>query len=64
MIRLVKVTLSLNSMCMKKDFDLPHLVMTYTAILSLGILRDDFSKLDKKGLIRMMRCSQNEDGRY
>ncbi|KAG1751103.1 terpenoid cyclases protein prenyltransferase [Suillus lakei] len=32
------------------DHDNPQIIMTYTALLSLSILRDDFSLLDRKGL--------------
>ncbi|OCH90435.1 terpenoid cyclases/Protein prenyltransferase [Obba rivulosa] len=46
------------------DYDIPHLVMTYTALLSLAILRDDFSKLDRPGILRFMRACQREDGSF
>jgi len=42
----------------------PHVIMTYTALLSLAILRDDFSKLDRPGLITLLRTCQQEDGRF
>ncbi|KAF7309818.1 Terpenoid cyclases/Protein prenyltransferase [Mycena indigotica] len=42
----------------------PHLVMTYTALLTLAILRDDFLRLDRKGLIKFMRSCQKEDGSF
>ena len=38
--------------------------MTYTAFLALAILRDDFSKLDRSGIIRFLRSCQREDGRW
>lgn len=38
--------------------------MTYTALLALAILRDDFSKLDRPGLITLLRACQREDGRF
>ena len=38
--------------------------MTYTAFLALAILRDDFSKLDRSGIIRFLRTCQQEDGRW
>ncbi|KAL7279666.1 hypothetical protein ACG7TL_006073 [Trametes sanguinea] len=44
------------------DYDNPHLVMTYTALLSLAILRDDFSKLDRKGILRFLGACQQQDG--
>ncbi|KAI9069323.1 terpenoid cyclases/Protein prenyltransferase [Trametes sanguinea] len=46
------------------DCDNPHLVMTYTALLSLAILRDDFSKLDRKGILRFLSACQQEDGSF
>ncbi|KAJ1303179.1 hypothetical protein OPQ81_011378 [Rhizoctonia solani] len=42
----------------------PNLIMTYAAILSLAILRDDFSKLDRPGLIRFVASRQNADGSF
>ena len=38
--------------------------MTYTALLSLAILRDDFSKLNRSGILRLIRASQLEDGSF
>ena len=38
--------------------------MTYTALLALAILRDDFSQLDRQGLIGLLRATQRADGRY
>ncbi|KAK7054301.1 geranylgeranyl transferase type-1 subunit beta [Paramarasmius palmivorus] len=38
--------------------------MTYTALLSLAILRDDFSKLDRHGLIEFIRACQTEEGSF
>ncbi|EJC98499.1 terpenoid cyclases/Protein prenyltransferase [Fomitiporia mediterranea MF3/22] len=46
------------------DADLPHLIMTYTALLSLAILRDDFSQLDRQGLIGLLRATQKDDGSF
>ena len=46
------------------EFDTPHIIVTYTALLSLAILRDDFSKLDRPGLLTFLRACQREDGRY
>ncbi|KAL1946071.1 hypothetical protein VTO73DRAFT_15198 [Trametes versicolor] len=46
------------------EYDLPHLVMTYTALSSLSILRDDFSKLDRAGIIRFLRACQQADGSF
>ena len=34
-------------------FDMPHMIMTYTALLSLAVLRDDFTKLDRPGIIQV-----------
>lgn len=38
--------------------------MTYTALLTLAILRDDFSRLDKHGILVLLKSCQREDGRY
>ena len=46
------------------EYDTGHLVMTSTALLCLSILRDDFSKLDRQGILRLLRSCQQEDGRY
>ncbi|KAJ7091325.1 terpenoid cyclases/protein prenyltransferase alpha-alpha toroid [Mycena belliarum] len=46
------------------DYDGPHLVMTYTALLTLAILRDDFSKLDRPGLVKFIRTCQRDDGSF
>lgn len=37
--------------------------MTYTAILSLAILRDDFARLDRDGVRNLLRATQLDDGR-
>ncbi|KAG1822702.1 terpenoid cyclases/protein prenyltransferase alpha-alpha toroid [Suillus subaureus] len=44
--------------------DNPQIIMTYTALLSLSILRDDFSRLDRKGLLKFLRSCQNIDGSF
>ncbi|KAJ6493585.1 terpenoid cyclases/protein prenyltransferase alpha-alpha toroid [Mycena vitilis] len=46
------------------DYNGPHLVMTYTALLTLAILRDDFSKLDRAGLVKFVRACQRDDGSF
>ncbi|XP_006462448.1 hypothetical protein AGABI2DRAFT_72409 [Agaricus bisporus var. bisporus H97] len=46
------------------DYDTPHIIMTYTALLALSILRDDFAKLDRSGLIRLLRACQRDDGSF
>ncbi|KAJ6591620.1 terpenoid cyclases/protein prenyltransferase alpha-alpha toroid, partial [Mycena vulgaris] len=46
------------------DYDGPHLVMTYTALLTLAILRDDFSKLDRSGLVKFIRACQRDNGSF
>jgi len=40
-----------------------NLAMTYTAILNLAILRDDFSRLDKAAILSHIRSLQQADGR-
>ncbi|KAJ7155455.1 terpenoid cyclases/protein prenyltransferase alpha-alpha toroid [Mycena crocata] len=46
------------------DYDSPHLVMTYTALLALAILRDDFSKLDRPGIVKFIGTCQRDDGSF
>ncbi|KAF8216446.1 terpenoid cyclases/protein prenyltransferase alpha-alpha toroid [Mycena galopus ATCC 62051] len=46
------------------NYNGPHLVMTYTALLMLAILRDDFSKLDRAGLVKFVRVCQRENGSF
>ncbi|KAJ7504424.1 terpenoid cyclases/protein prenyltransferase alpha-alpha toroid [Mycena galericulata] len=46
------------------DYDGPNLVMTYTALLTLAILRDDFSNLDRAGLVKFIRACQQENGSF
>lgn len=43
--------------------DPPHVILTYTALLSLAILRDDFTQLDRLGIVRFLQACQREDGR-
>jgi geranylgeranyl transferase type-1 subunit beta len=45
------------------DHDTPQIIMTYTALLSLSILRDNFSRLDRKGVLKFLKSCQNSDGR-
>ncbi|GLB38600.1 putative terpenoid cyclases protein prenyltransferase [Lyophyllum shimeji] len=46
------------------DYDTPHIIMTYTALLTLAILRDDFSRLDRPGLLDFIRACQRDDGSF
>ncbi|KAF8515289.1 terpenoid cyclases/protein prenyltransferase alpha-alpha toroid [Gautieria morchelliformis] len=55
---------SLKNDTSNKSYDPPHLVMTYTALLSLSILRDDFSQLDRSGLISFLKSTQHTDGSF
>ncbi|KIJ54512.1 hypothetical protein M422DRAFT_152995 [Sphaerobolus stellatus SS14] len=47
-----------------RDYDQPHLIMTYTALLSLSILRDDFSRLDHAGILKFLKSTQHLDGSF
>lgn len=40
------------------------MIVTYTALVSLAILRDDFTRLDRRGLVTFLGSSQQEDGRF
>ncbi|KAJ3551791.1 hypothetical protein NM688_g4506 [Phlebia brevispora] len=46
------------------EYDTPNLIMSYTTMLSLAILRDDFSELDRPGLIQFLKSCQCEDGSF
>ena len=48
----------------ESEFDTPHMIVTYTALISLAILRDDFTRLDRPGLVTFLRSSQRKDGRF
>ena len=40
------------------------MIVTYTALIALAILRDDFTRLDRQGLVMFLKPSQKEDGRF
>ncbi|ETW82127.1 hypothetical protein HETIRDRAFT_239432, partial [Heterobasidion irregulare TC 32-1] len=42
----------------------PNLIMTYTALQALAILRDDFAPLDRPGLARFVGACQGPDGSF
>ncbi|GAA5908245.1 hypothetical protein JCM6882_006780 [Rhodosporidiobolus microsporus] len=44
--------------------DFPHVIQSYTALLILAILNDDFSRLNRKGLLDFVGSCQNEDGSF
>lgn len=44
------------------SYDSPMLIMTYGAILSLAILRDPFTQLDRTELLRFLQTCQKDDG--
>ncbi|KAI0768878.1 terpenoid cyclases/protein prenyltransferase alpha-alpha toroid [Irpex lacteus] len=46
------------------EFDTPNLIMTYTAVLTLAILRDDFTHLERPGLVKFLKACQREDGSF
>ncbi|CAO1623854.1 unnamed protein product [Parajaminaea phylloscopi] len=41
-----------------------HLAMTYAALLSLALLRDDFTRLNKDGIRSLLRATQHSDGSF
>ncbi len=41
-----------------------HIIMTYTALLTLAILRDPFDALDRTALLAFVRRCQREDGSF
>jgi len=40
------------------------MIVTYTALITLAVLRDDFTRLDRQGLVTFLRSSQREDGSF
>jgi len=38
------------------------MIATYTALVALAVLRDDFARLDRRGLVTFLGSSQREDG--
>ena len=44
-------------------YDSGHIAMTYTALLTLLILRDDLSRVNKKGILSGLKKLQLSDGR-
>ena len=45
-------------------YDGGHIAMTYTALLSLIILGDDLSRVNKRAVLTGLRKLQLPDGRY
>jgi geranylgeranyl transferase type-1 subunit beta len=46
------------------QYDAPHLTMTYSALLSLFVLKDDMSRLHRQDIIDTLSVLQKPDGRY
>jgi len=46
----------------ESSYDPPMLIMTYGAILSLAILRDPFTELDRTELLSFLKTCQKDDG--
>lgn len=44
--------------------DYGHLAMTYTALANLAILRDDFTRLDRRALRNLLKTCQRSDGSF
>ncbi|KAL5482427.1 CDC43 [Sanghuangporus weigelae] len=55
---------SMDSTSTHGEADPPHLIMTYTALLALAIIRDDFGHLDREGLVNLLRATQKPDGSF
>lgn len=47
---------------LKQDINPPNLIQSYTALLNLGLLSDDYARLNWKGLLGFVKRCQNEDG--
>jgi len=48
----------------ESEFDVPQMIVTFAALITLAILRDDFTRLDRRGLVVFLRSSQQEDGSF
>jgi len=48
----------------ESEFDTPHMINAYTAPNTPAILRDEFTRLDRRGLVMFLRSRQWEDGRF
>ncbi|GJN89162.1 hypothetical protein Rhopal_002136-T1 [Rhodotorula paludigena] len=46
------------------DLDTAHVIQSYTALIVLGILGDDYARLDRPGLLRFIGDCQQEDGSF
>jgi geranylgeranyl transferase type-1 subunit beta len=46
------------------QYDAPHLTMTYSALLTLFVLKDDMDRLYKYDIINTLRVLQKPDGRF
>ena len=44
--------------------DYAHIANTYVALCILKMLGDDFSRVNRAGIVEGMRAIQGEDGRY
>ena len=53
-------TQSINS----SKYDSAHITVTYTALLSLLLLGDDLSRVNRRGIISGLKYLQLKDGRY
>jgi geranylgeranyl transferase type-1 subunit beta len=52
-----------SSPYLPKSMAKANLAMTYTALLNLAILRDDFTRLDRGAILHHIRSLQQADGR-
>lgn len=46
------------------EYNYGHLAMTYTALCTLRALGDDFSEVDKEGIVRALKYLQLDDGSF
>lgn len=46
----------------EQSFSPAHIIQSYTALLILGLLSDDYSSLDRAGLLRFVARCQCSDG--
>ena len=48
----------------QQKYDLPHITMTYSAIVSLLILKDDLNRIKKSQIVQLLKKLQQEDGSF
>ena len=48
----------------ESEFDTPYMIVTYMPLITLTILQDSFTRLDRRDLVMFLKSNQKEDGRF